>query len=69
MPTCPKCRTYFRVLEDELPESHGCRKCGYMPTALENCQVCGKVLSDDEVAECYEIKCQALCSICLEEEV
>lgn len=29
MATCPKCRHYFRVLEDEDDGQHGCPSCGY----------------------------------------
>lgn len=46
MATCPKCRKHFRVMEDELPESHGCPFCGYgtepeLPCA-KKCSECGK---------------------------
>lgn len=29
MATCPKCRYYFQVLEDEDDGQHGCPSCGY----------------------------------------
>lgn len=29
MPRCPKCRTFFRVPEDEDDGQHGCPSCGY----------------------------------------
>jgi PHP family Zn ribbon phosphoesterase len=29
MPTCPKCRKHFRVLEDEDDGQHDCPFCGY----------------------------------------
>ena len=29
MARCPRCSRHFRVLEDELPESHGCPFCGF----------------------------------------
>jgi PHP family Zn ribbon phosphoesterase len=30
MPTCPKCKTYFRTPEGEEMD-HNCPKCGYYP--------------------------------------
>lgn len=33
MPTCPKCKTYFRTLEDEQ-DIHSCPKCGFSPEDL-----------------------------------
>lgn len=35
MANCPRCKKYFRVLEDESPESHYCPKCGYMPQGTQ----------------------------------
>jgi hypothetical protein len=32
MARCPKCKTSFRVPEDESPNEHGCPKCGFEPT-------------------------------------
>lgn len=43
MARCPKCKTTFRVPEDESPNEHGCPKCGFEPVAVKHlCDTCKK---------------------------
>ena len=58
MARCPKCRHYFRTLEDE-EGMHDCPRCGYDGFDY-HCSVCGepsrRPLEDDECDSCYEDK-------------
>jgi hypothetical protein len=46
MSTCPSCRYYFRVLEDEDDGQHGCPSCGYTGHADDDDTL--EDLDDDE---------------------
>jgi hypothetical protein len=47
MATCPKCHKFFKVMEDELPESHGCPYCRFVPEWHETPDVEADILEEE----------------------
>lgn len=64
MPTCPKCRRHFRVLEDEDDGQHGCPRCGFGDQPLPVCcEYCSNQIDVDDCDFEHVPFCSAQCSI------
>lgn len=64
MPTCPKCRRHFRVLEDEDDGQHGCPSCGYGDRELAVfCEYCSTEVDPDDCDMEHAPFCSAVCAI------
>lgn len=64
MPTCPKCRHHFRVLEDEDDGQHGCPSCGYGDHDFDVfCEYCSSQIDIEKDDDSFAPYCSSVCSI------
>jgi len=77
MAKCPKCHKRFRVMDDEMPESHGCPYCNYNVPDLSNAKKCAEcgltawdidddIENEDDVME-HDLEGETYCAVCAEE--